>query len=429
VSEPKIVFTGVGVISPLALNADKHFDRLLAGESAIERLTDAAFANYPPILQAPVKNFDRRQMIVDRMLRKLLAPSPAFALAAASEALQDSGLPAGGLLDCGLYVGSVCLDANPEAFIPALRESLNGSEEVDLARFATHGMKLVDPLFLVKSLPNAGLCAIAIQHRTLGPNANITNGSVSGLQAVIAAAEAIRRGDTDFAVAGGYDSLLRMDCIADHLIGGRLASTANGAGRACRPFDRARSGYAVSEGAAFVVLETEEHARSRFARIYAELASFGQTSLPRALLDPAAADAQPLTMAVKHAMAAANVTPQEIDCVFGDGLATRPGDAREAAAYASLFDGAQPLFTCHTASFGFTGAAAGAFSLVHAMKTFERGMASPVINCDDPDPECRINITRSATACTPRNAVIWNSDQAVKNAALVVKRHGEGNGA
>jgi len=428
-SEPKIVFTGLGVISPLALNATKHFNRLLAGESAIERLTDAAFANYPPILQAPVKDFDRRQLIVDRMLRKLLAPSPAFALAAASEALQDSGLPAGGLLDCGLYVGSVCLDANPEAFIPALRESLNGSAEVDLVRFATHGMKLVDPLFLVKSLPNAGLCAIAIQHRTLGPNANITNGSVSGLQAVIAAAEAIRRGDADVALAGGYDSLLRMDCIADHLISGRLASTANGASRACRPFDRARSGYAVSEGAAFVVLETEEHARKRSARIYAELASFGQTALPRALVDPTAADARPLTMAVRQAVTAAYLAPNEIDCVFGDGVATPRGDAREAAAYTSLFDGAKPLFTCHTASFGFTGAAAGAFSLVHAMKTFERGAIPPVMNCEDPDPEFRINLACGATACSPRNVVIWNSDQAVKNAALVVKSHGERNSA
>ncbi len=427
-SEPRIVITGVGVISPLALNAARHFDRLVAGDSAIERLTDPAFRNYPPILQASVKDFDRRLMIADRMLRKLLAPSPAFALAGASEALQDSGLPPGGLLDCGLYVGSVCLDANPEAFIPALRESLNGNEEVDLARFATHGMKLVDPLFLVKSLPNAGLCAIAIQHRTLGPNANITNGSVSGLQAVIAAAEAIRRGDADIALAGGYDSLLRMDCIADHLIGGRLASTTNGASHACRPFDRARSGYAVSEGAAFLVLETEEHARSRSARIYAEFCSFSQTALPRALVDPAAADAKPLTTAVKHAMTSASLAPHEVDCVFGDGLATQSGDAREAAAYEAIFDGAQPPFTCHTASFGFTGAAAGAFSLVHAMMAFERGIVPPVINCDDPDPEPRINVVRSPTVCTLRNAVIWTSDQAVKNAALVVKRYDNGSG-
>ena len=89
-----IVVTGVGVISPLALDARSHFDRLVAGDSAMERLSDAAFRNYPPILQAAVKDFDRRRMIADRMLRKLFAPSPAFALAAASEALQDSGLPA-----------------------------------------------------------------------------------------------------------------------------------------------------------------------------------------------------------------------------------------------------------------------------------------------------------------------------------------------
>jgi 3-oxoacyl-[acyl-carrier-protein] synthase II len=410
------------MVSPLALSAACHFERLLNGDSAVERLTDAAFRNYPPVLQAAIKDFDRRQMIADRMLRKLLAPSPAFALAAASEALRDSALPAAESMDCGLYVGSVCLDANPEAFIPALRESMNAREEVDLARFATHGMKLVDPLFLVKSLPNAGLCAIAIQHRTLGPNANITNGAVSGLQAVIAAVEAIRRGDAESALAGGYDSLLRMDCIADHLIGGRLAAGVDCPQRACRPFDRARSGYAVSEGAAFLALESEDHARRRGARIYGEVCSFAQTACPKALLDPAAADAAPLRAAAVQALDAAPFDASEVDCVFGDGLATATDDAREAQAYHAVFNGTRPAFGCYTGSFGFAGAAAGAFSLAHAMMAFERGVMPPVANCDELDPDCAVDAAPVPRVRNLQRALVWTSDRAVKNAAVAVQR-------
>ena len=210
-------------------------------------------------------------------------------------------------------------------------------------------MKLVDPLFLVKSLPNAGLCSIAIQHRTLGPNANITNGSVSGLQAVIAAVEAIRRGDADIALAGGYDSLLRMDCIADHLISGRLASYETPQAATAGHFDRARSGYAVSEGAAFLALETEEHARRRSARIYGEVCSFGQTASPRALVDPAAADARPLAAAVNQAMAAANLDVRR-RCGLRFRRWHRDVSGRRAGgpAYEALFNGAQPRFSCHT---------------------------------------------------------------------------------
>jgi len=261
VSNARVWVTGIGAVSPLACDSARHFDRLLSGDSAVEQLGGWQYRNYPPILQARVTGFDRREMIPDRMLRKLLSPSPGYAVAAATEALRDSQLLHSDLKKCGLYAGSVCLEANPDAFIPALREAVDDAGNVSLDRFARNGMKLIDPLFLVRSLPNAGLCSIAIQHQVLGPNANLTNGPVSGLQAVIAATEAIRRGDAEIALAGAYDSLLQMDCIVDHLLSGRLAAAADAPSRACRPFDRARSGYALSEGASFLLLENSEHAR------------------------------------------------------------------------------------------------------------------------------------------------------------------------
>ena len=253
----------------------------LSGDSAVDLLDEPQYRNYPPILQARVAGFDRRAMIPDRMLRKLLSPSPGFAVAAATEALRDAQLLGADLTECGLYTGSVCLEANPDAFIPALRGSVDHTGQVDLYRFARSGMKLIDPLFLVQSLPNAGLCSIAIQHQVLGPNANLTNGAVSGLQAVIAATELIRRGDAEIALAGAYDLLLQMDCIVDHLLAGRLAGAADLPSRCCRPFDRARSGYALSEGASFLLLESAEHALQRNQKGYGEILSYGEFCFAR----------------------------------------------------------------------------------------------------------------------------------------------------
>jgi 3-oxoacyl-[acyl-carrier-protein] synthase II len=233
-----VVITGVGVVSPLAIGARLHFRRLTSGDSAVEAFDDPLYQNYPPMVRARVMEFDRRASISDRMLRKLLSTSSSYALAAAGEAFTDSGVQQSELAGCGIYVGSVSLEANPEAFIPALRQSIDECAEVNLSRFARQGMKLIDPLFLVRSLPNAGLCGVGIQYQVLGPNANITNGQVSGLEAIFAAVEAIRRGEADAALAGGYDTLLQMDCIVEHLLAGRLAQRNGNPQHACRPFDR-----------------------------------------------------------------------------------------------------------------------------------------------------------------------------------------------
>ncbi len=415
-SSARLVVTGIGIISPLAVDAKRHFDRMLAGESAVEKLDDAAYRNYPPLLQARVHDFDRRKLIPDRMLRKLLSPSPAFALAAATEALRDAGMAGADVTDCGLYIGSVCLDADPEAFIPALRESIDATDQVDLSRFATHGIKLIDPLFLVKSLPNAGLCAIAIQHHVLGPNANITNGSVSGLQAIISAMNALRCGDAEMALAGGYDSLLRMDSIVDHLLAGRLAGNHFAPERACRPFDRRRSGYALAEGAAFLMLETLDHARARNASIYGELISSGQSAVPSNLLEQER-EHKGLTACARQTLRSGGGSPP--DLIFGDGLANEVDDEREIRACHDLFGDAAVPLTAFTGSFGFPGAAAGAFALVHAMLSMRRGVVPPMINCDEPVVEHRVDLVREAREMCPRRVLVWTSDRGIKNASVL----------
>jgi 3-oxoacyl-[acyl-carrier-protein] synthase II len=413
--------TAVGAVSALALNADLHFQRLLTGDCGVEPLTGHEYGNFPPILNARVKDFDRRQFIPDRMLRKLLSPSPAYALAAATEALKDSGADPSEYADCGLYVGSVCLDANPEALIPALRESVNTHNQVDIQRFATHGMKLVDPLFLVKSLPNGGLCAIAIQHQVLGPNANVTNGAVSGLQAVIAAFQTIRYGRAHLALAGGYDSLLQMDCIVDHLLAGKLARLKQRPECSCRPFAHDRDGYAIGEGAAFLMLESLEHALQRGAHIYGELRGFGQATQPCRLVGAAGND-QALGAAVSETFSSSGVRPKEVDAVFGDGMALPEDDQREERVWEQFLAGSDAVFTAATPAIGFCGAASGVFSLAHALLAIDHQLVPPTINCDQYFAGC-LPVACQQSSKAVRSALVWKSDCGSKNAAILVSRY------
>lgn len=416
------VVTGVGLISPLATGAEDHFDAWLAGQSGVEEAAEPEFEKYTPQLEARVKGFERRAVISSRMLRKLLAPSAGFAVGAAGQAVADAGLTGheAVLSRAGLYIGSLSLEVDPEVFIPPLRAALTPEGEFDLSLFARRGMRLLDPLFLVRALPNAGLCGVSLEHQVLGPNTNLTNGPTSGLGAVALAVAAIERGEIGCAIAGGYDSLLVMDAVAEHLIAGRLAQANGPPAQACRPFDRRRHGYALGEGAAFVVLEAEEQARERGVRAYGRVLGHATTTDPAVLSRATAGRSDALEHAARQALARAGLQPEDLAALFGDGLGTEVDDLRESAAAHALLGDAPVPFTAPTSALGFTGAASGVFSLLHALLALRRGVAPPLANCDDPDPRCPMFHHAHIMPLTGDTVGVWNSERGVKNVALVV---------
>jgi 3-oxoacyl-[acyl-carrier-protein] synthase II len=415
------VVTGVGVVSPLATAAAEHFEAWIEGKSAVAESADPEFRRYAPQLEARVSGFDRTAVIKTRMLRKLLAPSAGFAVGAAGEAIADAGLSGERevLAACGLYVGSLSLEIDPDVFIPPLRASLTNDGEFDLSLFARRGMKLLDPLFLVRALPNAGLCGVSLEHQLLGPNTNLTNGPTSGLGAVALAVSAIERGEIRCAVAGGYDSLLVMDAVAEHLIAGRLTRNGTAPERACRPFDRARDGYVLGEGAAFVVVESPDHARARGATAYGRILGHSSTTDPGLLAPARAVDGTALEHAARLALDRAATGSGELGAIFGDGLATELDDIRESNAIAGVVDGAEVPFTAPTSAIGYTGAASGAFSLVHALLALRRRVTPPLANCDELDPRCPVHHLSSPAPLSRPRVLVWNSERGVKNVAMV----------
>lgn len=407
------VITGIGLLTALGADARSHLGRWSRGESAIETVDREPWVGLGCTAAARIRSFVRRKRIRTRMLCKLLTPSAAFAVAAAGEALADAGLSpehqADELAVAGAYVGSVCLDRMDLAtFRPALAESLDATGELSLERFATRAIHLIDPLFLVKSLPNGGLGGIAIEHRVLGPNLNITNGAVSGLQAIGTAAAAVRRGEVAIAVAGGFDSLWTHDSVAEHALAGRLVTGPD-----------ASKGYAVGEGAAFVIVESAASAWRRNARIRAVIAGLGETT------SPVTPDAEGLERAARLALdeaeaLAACPTEGPIDGLFGDGAGGVDDEIEAEAAQRLGLAKAKPatLYTSPMPAVGHTGAASGALSLIHAVAWLD-GTAQPP-STDLPPALARIFGRRPTERGPRRSALVWNTDWGYKCAAAVL---------
>lgn len=417
----KVLITGVGVFSPLSLTVDQHFQDWIDGKSAVVSAADPVFKDSPH-LEARVPDFDRKSVLNNRMLRKVLSPSAGYAVGAARAAIADAGLsdnyPV--LEQCGLWVGSLSLEVDPDLFIPALRASLNAQKEFDMSLFARRGMKLLDPLFLVRALPNAAVCGISVELQVLGPNTNFTSGTSSGIMAIYSAAAAIQRGEIDCALAGGLDTLLGMDSIAEHLIANHLSHDFTCPAKATRPFDQNRDGFALGEGAAFVLLESESHATQRGARPYAALLGTAMTTDTRLIVAQNRGDSTALAQAARLALEESDCKPEDVGLIVGDGLGCELDDLREACAFEAIQDGGPAVFTASTASLGFTGAASGAFSFVHASMALKRQVLPPLINCEHLDPRCNVRFLPVAEPSQFKRAMVWNSDRGIKNVAMVL---------
>ena len=273
-------------------------------------------------------------------------------------------------------------------------------------------MAQIDPLIIVKGLPNAGLCGIAIEHGILGPNLNIANGPIAGIQAVAVAVLAIRRGAIQVALTGGYDSLLQPEHIIAELLAGRLS----------RRSEHARSlqdGYVVREGAAMCVLESAEHARQRGANIYAEVVAVGETT--------GTAKAEPDSLKAAARLVIDEGGQQKNSCspelVFGDLLGTAEADAREAFVARTIL-GPSAAVTAAVGAIGFTGAACGAFSLVHAARAISEGRVPPTVGSPMLDRDWGIRVVRETEERSISSVLVWRSDGGMRNVAALLATNG-----
>jgi len=386
-SSRQVVITGCGAVCGTGLSPESIWEAVCQGRSAIKEIRSWDAHRWPVRLAGEVTDVDNRTLVEDRKLHKSVLRTDLFGLYAAGAAIQRSGiaayretLPADAVPlfndRSGVLAGSGGGNyKNQYEFFPLLTEAAD-----DMERFGRELDRTVNPMWLLRILPNNVVCHVGIRHGFKGTNACITNQSVGGLMAVMEAAAAIVTSEADRAIAVGHDTPVEPETLFHyHRLGLISADTV-------RPFDQARSGTVFGEGAAAVMLETMDDAKARGATILGEVLGSGCTGEAGGIVE-LRADGDGLSRAIQNALQATGISPDDIGMVVAHGNGVPSSDASEARALRRMFGDRLPPVTAFKWSMGHLIAAAGMLDLVLALNALRDGLVPGIATLNSLDPE------------------------------------------
>ena len=377
-----VVITGVGVISPLGLDIREVHQRLCRGESAAGPVTGFDTAPFPSRFGCQIKGFHGKDWIENRKNLKLMTPAVQYGLAAIKLAVQNAGLAPQSTHPerLGMFVGAGTAFGEMGELLPAL-EKATVDNAYDAHRFATVGMPMVNPLWLLKGLSNNVLGYASALLDAQGINQNYCNSGVGALQAIGEAAWALAEDRADVIIAGASDAAVNPE----HMTGfGRLGVLSPGV--AMRPFDRGHDGFLVGDGAAFFVLERAAHAAARGASPIGRITGLGNATALRGL---SGCEPKAIVAAFRQALRGAGWAPEQIDVVHAHGNGNPRYDTAEATALGEVFGAHRPLVTADKGGLGHSISAAGGLSLAVALESLRVRSVPPVVGLTEPDASAR----------------------------------------
>jgi 3-oxoacyl-[acyl-carrier-protein] synthase II len=414
----RVVITGLGVVSPLGIGVSEFWKAALAGRSGItaiqpQSLNPFPVAGYRSKIAGQVHNFSPGQYLpasqADRVDRYAQ-----FALVATKEALTDAGLLMARESPhrVGVIVGA------------GMGGMMMGEREITQL-YQDRKPHRVHPNFIPTITLNSASGIVAMAHGAKGPNLTISTACSSSAHALGQALHCIRSGQADVVITVGADASLTPLVFAGFCSLRALSSQFNDAPeRASRPFDRARDGFVMGEGAGALIVESLTHAKKRKARIYAELAGYAATSEAYHMVIPRE-DGEEVAITMKLALNAADVAPAQVDYINAHATSTPIGDAVEVKAIRRLFKArADRIAVNATKSLvGHTLGAAGAIGAVASSLSIHTGQIHPTANYDDPDPACRLGgISHAVQERTIRTALLNSFGFGSNNATVVLKK-------
>ena len=409
--ERRVVITGLGAITPLGNDIGSTWKALVEGRSGVTRITRFDAAEYPSRIAGEVKGFDPSRFMSAKEARHT-DPFIQYALAAALMAVEDSSLrltPHSSRLT-GVLVGSG-------------RGGVTTYERNMLALFEK-GPRAVSPFTTPMTLVNMASGYISMKLGATGPCLDVSTACATGTHAVGEAMKIIERGDADVMVAGGAEAAITPLILAGFCRAKALSQRNDDPAKASRPFDRARDGFVLAEGAGVLVLEELGHAEKRGAKVYAELAGYGLTSdAYHATLPGPEADGP--SRAMQRALLDAGMSPEEIQYVNAHGTGTVPNDRIETLAIRKVFGScAEKLAASSIKSMlGHMLGAAGAVEAAVTALSIKEGVIPPTINLDHPDPECGLDFVPHTARKTSIASALSNSlGFGGINASLVIRR-------
>lgn len=409
---PRVVITGIGAITPLGSSVELFWNGLVNGVSGVRKITQFDSSWLPCQIAGEIPDFVPEEYL-DRKEARRLPRSAQIALASATQAVHDAGLP----------------DVMPEKERSAVvfGTALGGIDQLDegILVLRSQGFDRVNPFAIPFGIPNLSSFIIAKQFQCLGPNSTIVTACATGTQTIGEASQLIRNGRADLVITGGTESLIRDYSFAGFCAMRALPTNYNDHPQAAsRPFDACREGFIISEGAGALVVEELEHALKRGAHIYAEIIGHASSSdaFHIAAPDPSA---QGPMRAMRWALEDAGISPSQIDYINAHGTSTPLNDSTETRAIKAVF-GEHAYKLCVSSSKSMIGHAMGASGTLEAIAcilTLRDGIIHPTINYTTPDPECDLDYVPNDARKQEVQYTLSNSfGLGGQNACLILKK-------
>ncbi|MEO1527387.1 MAG: beta-ketoacyl-ACP synthase II [Planctomycetota bacterium] len=411
-NQRRVVITGLGVVTPVALDLATFWQRLVAGESGVHGITLMDTSEYKIHFAGEVSDFSLGDLVEPREVKRLDRFTQ-FAVHAGHQAIQDSGVNFDDVdrHRCGVILGS----------------GIGGLIEIEqqIERMIHKGPDRVSPFTIPKMMVNAAGGNISITHGLKGPNFAVSTACASATNAMGEALRSIRLSETDLVITGGSEAALTRMGLAAFQNMKALSMRNDEPTKASRPFDAGRDGFVLGEGAGLLVFEELEHAKARGAKIYGEVLGYGTTSDAGHITapDPEGAGA---SRAMQEAIDDAGVTPDQIQYVNAHGTSTPLGDKAETKAIKNVFgDAAYQTSVSSTKSMlGHSLGASGGIEAIILCKSIETSTIAPTINYDEPDPECDLDYTPNTAGQREIKVAMSNSfGFGGHNACIVVGKY------
>ena len=382
--ENRVVITGLGVVSPVGNNVTDFWNSLVEGKCGIDLIKGFEEYELPVSVAGQVKDFNPEADGLERNDIRRNDKFCIFAMAAAAQAMTDSGLKSGENIEperLGVYIGSGI--GGMDTFVNETEKLLN------------EGVRRISPLFVPMMISNIASGNVAIKHNAQGVCLPVVTACATGTTAVGEAYRAIKHGYADAIIAGGAEASINPLAIGG-FANSKALSRSEDPLKASIPFNANRNGFVMGEGAGVLVLESLESAQKRGAKIYAEVVGYGNSCDAHHVTAPSP-DGIPASRAIKQSLAEAGFDPEkDLLYINAHGTSTPLNDKTETAAIKLAMgeEAARKAIISSTKSMtGHMLGATGAVELIAATLTVKNGIVTPTIGLDEPDPECDLDYT------------------------------------
>lgn len=393
----RVVVTGLGLITPLGNDVDTSWSNILDGQSGIGPITHFDATDYGTRFAGEATDFDPTEYI-DKKETKKMDRFIQLGIAAGIQALDDANYPVNEQTAprVGIAIGSGI------GGLPLIEEN-----HVKLLK---SGPRRVSPFFVPSTITNMVSGFLSIMRGLKGPNLNVVTACTTGVHNIGIAARTIAFGDADAMVAGGAESTITPLAMAGFGSARALSTNNENPQQASRPWDEARDGFVMGEGAGVIMLEEYEHAKARGAKIYAELVGFGMSGDAYHMTSPPE-DGEGAAAAMQNAINDAAVDVKDIGYINAHGTSTPAGDKAEIAAVKSIFkESAKDVLVSSTKSMtGHLLGAAGSVEAIFTILALRDKTAPPTINLDNPSPDCDLNLVPHTPLAFEQSYALCNS--------------------